>query len=891
MKRTTILIAVAVLIAIGAQSLWAQQNTATLRGTVKTVDGLAVAGVMITATNTETGITWSATSDERGKYFLLTLTPGTYNIKLAKEQYKEKIYEGIVLSIGQEILLNLEIESGAFEDVIVIQGETPLIEPTKSSVSTLIAEEFIQSIPTKERSFHDLAFLAPGVVKNNKWGLGTAQSVSGMRGFSNTFILDGVSNDEAYLGSTATFVGQDTIQEFDVITHMAPAEFGQATGGIFNIATRSGTNEFHGSASTFYRDERFQEKDYFADEKAPFSRLVFSGTFGGPIIQDKAFFFFNYEGHDNDTNAVITAPVEYGVTVPNGSTFNSWFAKIDYTIDDKNMVTLRSNGYKEGGANGGVGGWDTSSCGYDWANKNFAFAGTLTSWWGDNILNEFRVSYTDNNSSADPYSSEQGVFHPLGNTGNFWAPWDENSTKLQFVYNMTYMLDDHALKMGIDYARTGVFGDSTNWSGGIWNSSSNQPFDPDDLSTYPWLYRQSLNTTTEYDIPTNAYALFVQDQWNVTDNMTLNLGLRWEYEDFWETMVGAGTVTGEPVSPDRDNFQPRIGWTWQPWENLNTTFRAGYGRFYDQVPNNELVFIYLNTVNVTGFLYVYGWSEYGTIPIYPTPPDPADYIIPGGDSNADFLDSELHFPHLDQFTFGVSHQISANTAFHADFTYAKAVDLWTISSANPPDPETGVRPYDYDATMWTQSAICESEYKGLLMRLEHRFPRGKVTLAYTLSSSYDDLNGDPHSSVVFNARNPMDGWGPGTNHVPHRLVMSGHVVLPYDFTVSGTFTYAAANCYTAQTPDDNNLDELRWEIPPGRERGDIDGDPYVSLDMRVGKAFEIGRYRLHLFFEGYNLTNTVNFTSYVTRIDYDTFEEPSAADAMREFQIGFRFDF
>ena len=284
MKRCIILIAVALLIAVGAQALWAQQKTATLRGTVKTVDGLAIADVAITATNTETGITWSATSDQRGKYFLLTLTPGTYNIKLSKDQYKEKVYEGIVLSIGQEILLNLEIEPGTFEDVIVIQGETPLIEPTKSTVSTLIAEEFIKSIPTKSRSFHDLAFLAPGVVQNNKWGLGTAQSVSGMRGFSNTFILDGVSNDEAAYGSTATYVGQDTIQEFDVITHMAPAEFGQATGGIFNIATRSGTNEFHGSVSTFYRDESLQEKDYFADEKAPFSRMVFSGTLGGPII-------------------------------------------------------------------------------------------------------------------------------------------------------------------------------------------------------------------------------------------------------------------------------------------------------------------------------------------------------------------------------------------------------------------------------------------------------------------------------------------------------------------------------------------------------------------------------------------------------------------------------
>ena len=564
---------------------------------------------------------------------------------------------------------------------------------------------------------------------------------------------------------------------------------------------------------------------------------------------------------------------------------------MDYRLGDRNFLTFRTNGYKEQGVNGGVGGWNLVSTGYDWFGSNKAFMGTLTSWWGDDKLNEFRLSYAHQHWWSEPYETGEGEWHPLGNKGRFWAPWDENSTKLQFIYNMTYLMRDHSLKFGIDYARTGVYGDMTNWSTGKWNFSSNKEFDPDDLSTYPWLYRQSINTTTEFDIPQNSYALFAQDQWNITDNMTLNVGLRWDYEDFWETMVGAGTLTGETVSPDNDNFQPRIGWTWRPFEGLNTTIRAGYGRFYDQVPNNELVFIYLNTVNVTGFLWVEGWSEYGTIPIYPTPPDPADFIIPGGDSNVDVLDAELQFPHLDQFTLGFSHQLTQATALHMDFTYGKASNLWTISVGNAPDRVTGERPYDYDAIMWTQAAICKSEYKGLLTRLEHLFPRGKLNISYTLSSSYDNLNGDPNSSVVYNSWDPMEGWGPGTNHVPHRLVASGHVVLPLDFTFSGTFTYSAANRYTASTPIDYNKDELLWEIPPGRERGDILGDDYVSLDLRIGKAFTFDRYRVEAFFEGYNLTNVVNYTSYSTRIDYGNFEEPTWAAPMREMQIGFRLDF
>lgn len=892
MKKPVIAAALIALLVLSAQLLFAQQKTATLKGTVKDLEGKVVPGVAVVATNTETGISWSGTSDERGRFLLLTLSPGKYDIKVTKEQYKPKVYEGIVLHVGQEMVFPMTIEVGAFEETMIIRGEAPLIEPTKSTVSTMITEEFIKSIPTKDRDYHDLALLVPGVVNNNKWGMGTGQSVNGMRGFSNTYILDGVSNDDAYVGWTVSFIGQDTIQEFDVMTHMATAEFGQATGGIVNIATRSGTNEYHGSVSTFFRDERFMTKPFFADEKAPFSRIVFSGGIGGPIARDKSHFYFNYEGHDNDTFAVITAPLEFGETLPNGSTFHSWFGKVDYLLGERSFLTFRTNGSKWQQVNAGVGGWNMKEYGYDGNESTQSYMGTFSSWWGDDKLNEFRVSYSKLHWWSTPYSLTEAKWTPLGNYGGYaWAPWDENSTKLQFIYNLSYILSDHMMKFGINYARTGVYGFHTNWSRGKWNFSSNKPFDPNDLSTYPWLYRQSINTSINFDIPQNSYALFVQDQWNITENMTLNLGLRWDYEDFWEKMVGAGTVTGEPIKPDSDNIQPRIGLTWRPFKDLNTTVRAGYGRFYDQVPNNELGFIYLNTVQVIGFLWVEGWSEFGTIPIYPNTPKPEDFLVPGGDSPGDFLDAELHFPHLDQMVIGVSHQISAATALHMDFTYSKAKDLWTISSANPPDPVTGKRPYDYDATMWTQSAICESEYKGLLTRLEHRFPRGQITVAYTLSSSYDNLNGDPNSSVVYNAFNPMDGWGPGTNHTPHRLVLSGYVVLPWEFTASGLLTYHAASPYSAITPDDNNGDELRWEIPPGYSRGDQIGDDYYSLDLRIGKAFTLDRYRLELFFEGYNLTNTLNYSSWSARIDFGNFGEPVGAHAMREFQVGFRLDF
>jgi hypothetical protein len=890
--KKTLLAALIILVAFSATLLFAQQKTATLKGTIKDAEGRVVPGVALNATNTETGLTWNAVSDDRGRFMILTLSPGNYDITLTKEGYKEKVYKGVVVHIGQEITYNMEIEAGAFEETIVVQGETPLIEPTKSSVGTMITEEFIKSIPTLNRDFGDLALLAPGVTTNNNWYMGTGLSVNGMRGFSNTFILDGVSFDDAYVGGTIGYISQDVIQEFNVTTHLAPAEFGQATGGIVNIATRSGTNELHGSAQVFYRNQSLSVKPYFADEKPDFNRTIFAGTFGGPLIKDKAHFFGSYEGTDDNSATVITAPRERGQTASNGSITHVYFGKVDYQYNDKNMFTFRLNGHKWQQANAGVGGWNLLETGYDANLATSAFMGSYVSWFSDQLLNEFRLSWSKKHWWGSPYTTGITEWHNLGNKGPVLGlPYDENTTKAEFIYNLTYLLTDHTMKFGLDWARMGTFGDATNWANGAWNFSTNEEFDPNDLSTYPYLYRQSINTTTKFDIPQNGYGFFVQDQWNLADNFTLNIGLRWDYEDFWKYMVGEGTVSGKPVDADKNNWQPRLAFTWRPFETPNTVIRGGYGRFYDQVPTNEATFIYLNTVNVVGFLFLWGWSEYGTIPIYPNRPNPDDYLVPGGDTGGDFLDSNLQLPHLDQFVIGFSHQFTPVTALHMDFTYNKAADLWLLSNANPPDPVTGERPIDYDAAMYVQASIGKSEYKGLMSRLEHRFKRGVINVAHTLSWSYDNMAGDPNASPVFDAYDPMKDWGPGTNDVRHRLVLSGFVVLPWDFSVSGMMTYRTASPYTARAANDPNGDEIFWDIAPGHTRGDMWGDDYFSLDLRFGKFFTFDRYRFEAFFEGFNLTNNLNYSSYVSRYDYGNFGQPSDAFPMREMQIGFRFDF
>lgn len=887
MRKTIPILLVAVLIGFMASSAWAQRSTATLKGTVTDMEKRAITGVKVVAINAENGNEWSAMTDDRGRYVFFTLSPGVYNLKLSREQYKEKTIEGIILRIGQEITYSMEMETGQFEQTVVIQGETPLIETTKSTVSNVIAEEFIKSIPLKNRDFGELVALAPGVTGNyNSAGIGTGISINSQRGFSNTFMVDGISNDNTRLGVNINAVPTDAIQEMDVMTHMAPAEFGQAIGGIINIATRSGTNELKGSAFGFWRDESIAEKNYFADEKEQTSVLQGGLTLGGPIIADKLHFFANVEAFDYDSYTYVTAPIEPG-EYPAGNVGQIYIAKFSYQMDEDNLFSIRVSGTNETYENLGVGGYDTKSLGWDEEHRTYGFQANYIRTMGEDMINEARFAWSWNQYEGVPYTSGGPVFiHPLGNWGKGTTlPYDVKDSRTQFIDNLTIYTDTHTLKLGIDYTHIGAYGNNRNWADGAWNFYYSYTFDPNNPLSYPNLWRQRVGGTDDFDIPNNCFAIFAQDQWQVTDRFTLNYGVRYEYEDFFTSVAGAGTVSGNPAEDDTDNIMPRVAFTWQPFEDANTTVRGGYGRFYDQVPTNEAVLVVLNTVNSVIVYY----EDMNGIRSYPNPPevDPTQRISYA----KDVLDDDLELPYMDQFTVGFSHQFTPSTAFHADFTYNEADGLWTMINRNPRDPVTGLRPDPNWANIAAQSPSGYSEYKGLLTRLEHRFPQGKVQISYTFASAYDNLRGDPNSAGVTDSNNLDADWGPSPNDIRHRAVVSGFYILPWDITVSGVMTYNSAYSYSLRAGYDRNGDGFGNDRPEGHDKGDQRGDDYFDLSMRFGKIFKYDRYSFEIFAEFYNLTDYVYFTAYDANVLSSSLGEPVGVGSPREGQIGFRFEF
>lgn len=284
--------------------LFAQDIAGSLRGTVLDASGAVVANAKITAINSETALTRSTTSDSKGNYLLVALPVGHYRLGVEASGFKKYIQEGITLDVNQAASVSIELAVGTNTQEIEVKANAAIVETTSTSLGQTVGDREILDLPLNGRHFTQLGLLQPGVVPitpglieaGGTTRAGQSYAVNGQRPESNNFLIDGADNFNTVDGGFVLEPPVDAIAEFRILTHTAPAEFGHSTGSTTNIITRSGTNEFHGSAWEFLRNNALDAKSFFPDSVEPLHRNQFGGTFGGPIRKDKTFFFLYYEG-------------------------------------------------------------------------------------------------------------------------------------------------------------------------------------------------------------------------------------------------------------------------------------------------------------------------------------------------------------------------------------------------------------------------------------------------------------------------------------------------------------------------------------------------------------------------------------------------------------------
>src|SRR3954454_3873329 len=288
---------------------------ATLNGTVTDATGAAVASAKVTATSPATGFTRTVQTSEAGLYTFPRIPVGAYEVAVEASGFKRAVQQNISLSVGSVLTVDLRLEVGAANETVSVTSEAPVVETERTATATTVSSQQVRDLPVNGRNFIDFTVLTPGVVRDPTRGGDLA--FGGQRGPNNSLLVDGADSNNLFYGQATGRTGfrpyafsMDAIQEFQVNANSYPAEVGRASGGVINVITKSGTNEFHGSAFEFYRDKGMNANTFVNNRvgarKNPYHFNQFGGTLGGRIIKDKLFFFFSYDGQRNAQTQIVT---------------------------------------------------------------------------------------------------------------------------------------------------------------------------------------------------------------------------------------------------------------------------------------------------------------------------------------------------------------------------------------------------------------------------------------------------------------------------------------------------------------------------------------------------------------------------------------------------------
>lgn len=890
MSREVVSISILVMFLLFAPKfLFAQATGGSVQGYVQNESGDPVSGAQVTARQVITGTTRTVVSDGSGYYRLQELIVGPYEFTVELAGFATQVRSGVNILIGQQAKLNFSLSVTAVEESVVVEEDAPVLEPTKSSIGATITKQQIDDLPLLDRDFVNLALLAPGITFARTEA--TDISASGSSGSSNTFLIDGMSNDQDSLGNSRGDFSPDAVAEFQVLSSQYNAEYGQASGAIINVLTRSGSNDIHGRASAFYRADGLTASNPLApDEETPFDQTIIGGTVGGPIIRDMTFFFASYEHTFLNNTAVVAVDPELlaSLGLNTETTFSQplreprLLLKLDHHFSTNNSLNVRYRLDNEKTENqfigDSVGGPVlTYEAGLTQKTDNQDFGVNDTWIISDTTLNETRFLFARQNNDLTDVNCPDCAFELRPTVGSGKLPNQPQTFKedrYQFLDALSFQArkaGDHYFKTGFDFSHIILDAFVPQNFDGFFQFTTDAPFNAADPNTYPLLYQVG-SGDANIDITNNVFGLYFQDQWNVTPSFTLNLGIRWDYEDH------------VMVEDDHNNFGPRLHFAWDPFKKGTTSIRGGYGRYYDQIflnaPLIATIFepgrFNLQTILFPGYPdpYVGG----GQVP-FPLPPD------------ISFLDPDGATPFKDVGSVGFQHAFTNDTAITADFVYAHSENLMVLIDANAPlngvspDPTVGIA---YEIV--TQG---RATYKALQVGLQKRFgSHYALNLAYTLADNKTNAHG--HSIFVSNSYDIDADYGPSADDVRNTFNAAALFDAAWGLKFGVSTSVLSAPPYNVTTGGDDNGDHHFNDRPPGVGYNSERGDALWTVNARASKVFDIGQTRLELLIEAFNLFNRDNLGEFNGVIASPEFGTPTAiVDNFppRQIQLGIRFDF
>ena len=914
-------------------------DVASISGRIVDDTGAVVPGAQVAATRRDTNIVTTAITDAEGRFRFPYLKIGAYQIVASLSGFRD-VTRQLTLTAGAAYELPIVLAVGGLESTVMVTADTTVLEAARSQIASTVSDTEVAALPMNGRNFLDVALLIPGVAPANIASTqlfpetsavpGVSLSVGSQRNLSNNFVVDGLSANDDAAGLSGMTYGVDAIEQMQVVTSGAQAELGRALGGYINVVTKSGSNTFRGTVYDFVRDDRFNAANALSGTTLPMSQSQFGGSAGGPIAKNRTFYFANAEQRILDQTGLVTitapnvalvnarltqsgyqAPLVSTGVYPNPvDTFNV-IAKVDHQFRGRDQFSVRYSRYSVTATNSrGAGGLSapTAASNLDNADQAIAFSNTLI--LSPRTVLETRAQFANGDLNAPPSDligpavSIAGLA-TLGTSSS--SPTGRLNKTFQIVNNLSHQAGAHAFRAGVDF---------------LYN---------DDVITFPRSVRGSYTFSSMANFLTGIYnnagfaqtsgiteigqtnpnlGVYAQDEWKVTPNVTLNLGLRYDLQYL------------ETINTDTNNVSPRLGMAWSPFESRRTIIRGGAGLFYDRVPLRALANALLsasNTTDVTALQqYVVSLSPtQAGAPVFPNILSAAVPLVTL--PNLTTMDRDLQNAVSKQASAEVEQQLGGHTTLGIGYQYLNGDGLLMTVNQNVPTcvaagTNNGCRPVSTYANNSRYSSAGDSTYHGLYVSLtQHAVKWGQYRVSYTLSKGMNNVGEFFFSSPI----DPTDlskDWGRSDNDQRQRLVFNGSIHsslepangvwehLTHGFQFSAVLQSYSAPPFNITSGVTTVQGTAGRPIVDGEfiERNAGVGTAFFSLGARISRAFRLtDRWQLELMAEGFNLTDhmnvvtrNVNFGSgaYPTNPS-PTYGQITAVGDPRAFQFGGRIRF
>jgi hypothetical protein len=909
---------------------FAQQGTADLRGRVVDPQGAVLPGVTIIVRHQESGLFREAVSSADGTFLMSGMTPGVYEVSAELTGFRKYLQRDVRLEVGRATPIELKLEVGGLEEAVTVSAEAPLVDTSSQEIGGRISSQEFVDTPSFNRNFAGYLGMLPGVVATISATTFGADSISvaGQNVRNVNYTMDGSNNNDTFNGGNGgaqARVPVEAVQEFQLLSSQFDAEYGLTSGGIVNSVSKQGTNSLHGSAFMFFQDQRMTALEYFAAkeglEKAPSKQQQWGGTLGGPIIRNKAHFFGSLERIALDSSVTTNIPTRPDLNRTDVEISRVWntYLRADHQLNSANTWGVR---------------WlrETSPQPLQIQDTNhtpprheaetdvdWTVVGNLTSVIGSTRVNTFRVSAVSEDvffgnprfNAGEPQSSLPPMLDHLSFE-------DQQSNRASRRLDVAYGADnvfawflpgrsgDHDLKFGINYLYSSLRVQDFGNQNGTFVINSDLPFNAAVARTYP---ERLMVRVGEVDFLMKGHfvGMFAQDRWKVNNNLTLNIGARYDLEVLPTPNQNNPLFEGDPdgYPMDLNNISPRIGFAWSMDDAGRSALRGGAGVFYQRTSYTFLTNMFSNGRFSDSFIVNFPTNTFdpgprqGNLPTHPM-------LVNGPVVNRALLDAQfppgtsvrnggtVRFDNPDRinpfsrtYSIGYERQLASTLGVSVDFIRSEQRNQFVLMELNPlvragtaaTSPVARVNPLvgevgEWAASVQTIQPAGEINYNSIQFSGTKRYSnnwQARVSYAYSRGrGNVPTGQADIPNSQFLGDLNLDNDYGPTSVDRPHILTLTGSFDVPrtgglklsgvfrarsgtpltlvdssFDMDRNGNFNneYLASGTYTGAGPDAAAPHVIPYTVDYDGGRAGTRGPGYAQFDLRAGYRIQLGGAR------------------------------------------------